>query len=145
MSDPSHHLALVATLAEPVRQAHRTNDLGAGTHRLEATLRGRIQTRAAYASLPDTVDRSATKPRIPFAIRMTAEQVLEVADDADIRAEILDDVANAHLDGRAQPALTRIPTRADIDRRVLGLREVAAELRRIAANLQDSWGAPKTS
>jgi hypothetical protein len=76
---------------------------------------------------------------------MTAQQVLDVADDAEIRAEIIDDVANDHLDGRTQPARTRISRRADIDRRVVGLRDVAADLRKTAADLLDFWDAPTIS
>ncbi len=133
MNEPIHNLDLVVAPAQAVSQDDNTPDRGAGIHALETRLRGLFQAPDADAR-PDAVARSLPRARIPFAFRMTATQVLEVAADADFRAEILHDLANTRVRGREQRASGRISMGTG-DRRAADLREVAADLRRIAANL----------
>lgn len=77
---------------------------------------------------------------LPFAVRLTILQILQVADDTDIRAEILNDVASTF--GAAQSRQTQAP---QIDRRVDELRGVAEGLRSIAAQAIHRWAEPERS
>jgi hypothetical protein len=80
---------------------------------------------------PPETDLEATDPTprhpIPFSIRLTIDQVLDLADDADLRAQIL------------QWAAQEMPQGSDVGHRVLSLRQVAIELRKVAAHLDDCW------
>lgn len=80
--------------------------------------------------LPET-DIEATDPTpkhpVPFSIRLTIDQVLDLADDADLRAQIL------------QWSAQEMPQGSDVGQRVLSLRQVAIELRKVAGHLDDCW------
>lgn len=75
---------------------------------------------------------------LPFAVRLTLGQILQVAEDADIRAEVLYDVASAADAGRKATFIRRV-ARGQIDRRVDGLHAIADDLRDIAAQTIDRW------
>lgn len=68
-------------------------------------------------------------------MRLTLVQILEVAEDAEIRAEILDNTAPPPVAGR--DGVRRIPGLDEVERRVDSLGEAASELRGIAARMID--------
>lgn len=88
-------------------------------------------------SLPD-LGTDSPADRIPFVVHLTTEQILQVADDAEIRAEILDGVSGAFRD-RRRIAFRRGERTESIDRRVSSLRRVADDLRGIASQMMDDW------
>lgn len=68
-----------------------------------------------------------TDDPIPFCIRLTIDQVLDLADEADLRAQILHWSAQETSDG------------AGTSDRVHSLRDVAIELRGVASHLKGCW------
>jgi len=125
MHHPSRRLALVANLPEPDRDPNEAQPAADVTYRLGEILRERLWTGAVDATDPiPLLSGSPSVDRLPFAIRMTMAQVLEVAEDAEIRAEVLHDLAS-----------TFVAARDGTDRRVNSLREVAVDLRKIAAQM----------
>lgn len=81
---------------------------------------------------PPEADLEATDPTpkhpIPFSIRLTIDQVQDLAHDVDLRAQIL------------QWSAEEMPQGSDVGDRVLSLRQVAIQLRKVAAHLDDCWG-----
>jgi len=75
----------------------------------------------------DHAGHRSSSDRIPFCIQVTMEQVLKVADDADLRAQML------------EWSLNDVPDGAQALRRVGCLHQVAIDLRRITATLEDGW------
>lgn len=80
-----------------------------------------------------TVDRTAfargssgQEGCLPLCVRLTMEQVFEAADDADLRAQVL------------EWSTSQIPS-VGVVRKTSSLHEVASDLRRIAAHLQHDW------
>lgn len=101
-------------------------------------MRGPTKTRLAL--VPDlddsdgsTAQREPSEPRerrsspenLPLSIRLTMEEVLDTAGDADLRADVL------------ESAIGHIPTSPDITRKANRLHEVAVELRDIAEHIGD--------
>lgn len=97
------------------------------------------------ADAPHPIDPdfgTETSPdRIPFAVSLTMAQIYQVAEDAEIRAKILDDVAFAL--GRRTFFIRRVNRPDLIERRVSSLREVAGALREVADQLLDAWAEPE--
>jgi len=77
--------------------------------------------------------RSPRDLRVPFSIWITTEQILDVAEDADVRAMMLELTAR------------RIKPSADVLRKVSALRDAARGLGRIAARLRDGWDGSRGS
>lgn len=142
----SRHLALVENRPEPEGDPIEAHPALAVAHRLEEILRQRRPTGAADAASPASPALGTKRPadRLPFAVRLTMVQILEVAEDAEIRAEILDDVT--FLDARRDATvIRRVESPDQIQRRVDSLREVAGDLRSIAAQIVDRWAGPERS
>lgn len=76
---------------------------------------------------------------LPSTMRLTIGQILQVAEDADIRAHILSDVESAFNAGPRGILRRGGATPVQIDRRVDGLHEVADNLRNLAAQTIDRW------
>jgi hypothetical protein len=99
---------------------------------------------ALVANRPEPERDPVEADRLPFAMRLTMGQILEVAEDAEIRAEIIEDVTST-LAARDATSIRRVERPDEIGRRVDSLREVAGDLRSIAAQIMDSWAGPERS
>lgn len=80
-------------------------------------------------SLPPSTNKSP-EPKMPLCIRLTVESVLDVAQDADLRAGMLEWSAG------------QIPTSPQLLSKVSSLREAALDLRKTAALLMQGWSQP---
>lgn len=144
-----HHLsrgplALVVNRPEPERDPDGAQPAPAVARRMEEILRQRRPTGAAYTTSPALGTMPPTD-RLPFAVRMTMTQILEVAEDAAIRAEVLDKVISTLDAGHDGAFIRRIAKADQIERRVDSLREVASDLRGIASQILDRWAEPERS
>ncbi len=84
---------------------------------------------------PGMVRSASLSPdlRIPFCIRVTIEQVRDVAEDADLRGQML------------EWSTKRTPNGSQAIRRARSLHEVAADLRKIVTDLEGVWTEPESS
>lgn len=72
-----------------------------------------------------------TDTTLPLSIALTMEEVLETADDADLRADVL------------ESSVGHIPTSPGIARKADRLHEVAHDLRDIAEHIGDGLTEPR--
>lgn len=99
----------------------------------------------ADVAVTEGAETASPREQVPFVIRQTMEQLLQAADDTDVRAGILDDVGKALEVDDQGPADRRVQSLAEIDRRVSSLRAVTADLRRTFATLLERWTQPERS
>jgi hypothetical protein len=76
---------------------------------------------------PPDDSRQVPPERIPFCIRLTSKQLLAAAEDADLRAQMLQWSNEEMQDG------------SEVLRKVTSLHRVAIDLHTIAARLQSEW------
>lgn len=102
---------------------------------------------AIHGDVPVSGGAEGASPsqQVPFVIRQTMEQVLRAAEDTNVRAEILVDVAKALEEENQGPADQRVQRLAEIDRRVSSLRAVTLDLKGILATLVERWTQPERS
>jgi len=100
------------------------------TRALETFLRERFRDLSVPVPLgvEDTDGQSSGGYAIPFSIRVTLQELLTVADDADLRAQLLSASVEGTANGRQGP------------RKVESLHAIAASLRTTAARLlTEAW------
>jgi hypothetical protein len=84
-------------------------------------------------SEPASAADASLEEKIPFCIRITLEQILAVAEDAELRAQFLARTVN------------RIPAGTHDGHRTESLLGIAADLRRVAAQLENDWVSHRSS
>jgi hypothetical protein len=125
------HSSSRLTLVDPIRvdtDANQTDLAGGLAVLLDEILQERFWARTIAAR--GRSGSSSADRQIPFCIRLTMEQIREVAEDAALRAEML------------EVLLESSPGSAQALRKVHSLRDVAIDLREIAERLEDGWEEP---
>lgn len=121
-------------LAEPLRDlevAETESDLSPALPR-EGAPRQPLGMRAPRSLRWLPVGNPSPDHRLPFCVRLTTNQILAVADDADLRAQML------------EWSTVEMPSSgSDLLRRMRRLHEAATVLRSIAEELAHGWTEPK--
>src|ERR1051326_9223908 len=136
MQHPSRRLHLVANPPESGGGANQVQPTAEVARRLEEIVDEQ------HSARPDVLSLRALTPGggIAHTDPVTARRVLEAAEDARIRAAILEDVATAFSERRERGSTRFASSVAQVDRWTKTVREAADDLRTIATRLIDELG-----